>query len=248
MANDRKLQVRFRNVVQVALYECELKGQISDGNWENSTPFNHWQDPCDAMAVVGKPGESLGPVGFRPRRNYGFGSTFLVECVGSRMLFYARAVQAFPELMKRLDDHWNWEEDRNTFTSIDLDKINAVPYSMKDLKADLNDMSRIWAGKPSKEEEKVAKAKVKAEVAAINKAFEDRQRAESYNHQSSRVAFLRQQLKDEEVKLNGLVQEMAEKDGVDSKPEIEWPVETTDETLSGICPDGTSTLDGDPDE
>lgn len=206
------LQVRFRNKVQVALYECELKGQISDGNWENSAPFNHWEDPCAAVAVVGKPGEKLGPVNFWPRRNYGFGSPFLLECVGDRMLFYARAVQVFPELELDTDSHWNWDK-KYTEQQVEAEcAVKGIVYGMKQLKADLNDMSRIFAGKPSKEEEKVAKAKVKAEVDKANKEFYAQQRADRYNHQMMRLARMEEELELERAKLRNLVKEMTEKD------------------------------------
>lgn len=32
-----------RNAVQKALFEQELNGQISDGYWENSRPYDHWK-------------------------------------------------------------------------------------------------------------------------------------------------------------------------------------------------------------
>lgn len=34
-------KINFKNRNQVALYEMELKGQLSDGYWENSRPRNH---------------------------------------------------------------------------------------------------------------------------------------------------------------------------------------------------------------
>lgn len=35
--------ITFQNKVQLALFKCELSGQISDGYWENSVPHNHWR-------------------------------------------------------------------------------------------------------------------------------------------------------------------------------------------------------------
>jgi len=80
-------EIKFRNQAQVILYEEELKGQISDGNWENSRPHNHWRVMCDAVASVGEP---LG-CNFKPLRDYDFDDEELVEDVGYRMLEYVRA-------------------------------------------------------------------------------------------------------------------------------------------------------------
>lgn len=86
------MEIIFSNPVQVALYEEELKGQISDGMWENSTPHDHYKVMCNAKARVAAPGERTGCVGFWPKRYYGFSSKFLYECVGDRMLEIARKV------------------------------------------------------------------------------------------------------------------------------------------------------------
>ena len=36
-----------------AIYDCEIRGQLSDGAWENSTPYNHWQFWNNLETVVG---------------------------------------------------------------------------------------------------------------------------------------------------------------------------------------------------
>ena len=43
--------IGFANQAQVILYMCELCGQISDGHWENSKPYDHWKIPCVAGCV-----------------------------------------------------------------------------------------------------------------------------------------------------------------------------------------------------
>jgi len=101
---EKTMIINFRNEVQVALYECELKGQISDGHWENSRPYDHWIRMCKAKAKVGEP---LGP-NFYPMRTYNFAAKPLVDVVGQRMLFIAKLKMLFPHLsyqtIRELDD------------------------------------------------------------------------------------------------------------------------------------------------
>ena len=75
--------LNVRNKAQVVLFEEELKGQISDGMWEDSKPSNHWMQICSATAKVGQP---LGPVGFIPKRGYMFSHPQLIDIVGDRMI------------------------------------------------------------------------------------------------------------------------------------------------------------------
>lgn len=99
-------KVYFRNRNQVILYECELKGQISDGNWENSQPFHHWEKPCNAEALVAKNEKELG-LNFYPSLNYGFSSPRLFDVVKYRMLFYVKIYNTFPNLS--LDNHHTYD-------------------------------------------------------------------------------------------------------------------------------------------
>lgn len=45
---------------QVAIYRDELRGQLSDGMWENARPFNHWEKICDAEVTWSKNPEDWG--------------------------------------------------------------------------------------------------------------------------------------------------------------------------------------------
>jgi hypothetical protein len=88
------LKIGFRNSVQVVLWNDELRGQISDGYWENARPHNHYKDVSSAVAYTG-PG--LGPQGFWPRRAYNLAAPDLIECVGDRMLEYVRALPGYED-------------------------------------------------------------------------------------------------------------------------------------------------------
>lgn len=102
--------IRFANHAQAILYECELKGQMSDGYWENSRPHDHWKIMCDAEVthafhadldsdVIGK--------NFKPMRKYNFNDKSLVDCVGERMIGFVKFYTAFPDAY--YDDHWDFE-------------------------------------------------------------------------------------------------------------------------------------------
>lgn len=84
---DTNYKIVFRNNNQKILYEQELSGQISDGKWENSRPFNHWNIMTSAKIEVGS---NVG-TNFRPRRKYNFADKSLLEAVAYRMLFHVKA-------------------------------------------------------------------------------------------------------------------------------------------------------------
>ena len=88
--------VGFRNKNQVVLFEKELKGQISDGHWENSRPFGHWEIPCSAVAYVAANDSEIGR-NFQSRK-YNFSDPDLLEVVGNRMQNLVKLGQAFPHI------------------------------------------------------------------------------------------------------------------------------------------------------
>jgi len=47
----------FTSPTAVALWNCEISGQISDGTWENSRPTNHWQFWCRLDVKLGAENE-----------------------------------------------------------------------------------------------------------------------------------------------------------------------------------------------
>lgn len=81
----------LRTVTQAALFEKELKGQISDGHWGNTRPLDHWKVWCNIDVVVG---ENVGRDFWARKDNYNFTDKALLECVGGRMLVIARLAHA----------------------------------------------------------------------------------------------------------------------------------------------------------
>lgn len=129
--------ITFRNLNQKVLYECELKGQISDGHWENARPEDHWIVMTDAEVEVNP--EKVG-CSFHPRRRYNFAAKDLLDVVEDRMLFYVRAVMAYPKLANEIEAHNYWKQ---AMTERQWMKVVKMPYSHRDLIRDLKDMSKI---------------------------------------------------------------------------------------------------------
>jgi hypothetical protein len=85
-------KIVWENQQQKILWDEEMSGQVSDGQWENSYPYDHWERPCKAASmVVGSEGNPMAGLNFYPKRSYGFNKASLLEIVGQRAL---EAVQA----------------------------------------------------------------------------------------------------------------------------------------------------------
>jgi hypothetical protein len=109
----KPLRIAFRTREQAVLFMCELSGQISDGNWENASPHDHWMPMCDAVIAVDPNSPSIN---FRPRRSYNFSDPELLEVVGDRIIWYVKCAKFFPKLtLSELEDvHWDLEYLRPT--------------------------------------------------------------------------------------------------------------------------------------
>lgn len=76
--------LRVRNEAQAILFEEELKGQLSDGMWENTTPHDHWIVWCDAEVVVDP--LNVGRNFWARKTSYRLDHPMLLEVVGDRMI------------------------------------------------------------------------------------------------------------------------------------------------------------------
>lgn len=137
LKEDNMKQINFDNIMQVTLYECEIKGQLSDGHWENTEPDSHWEPMCEAKAKVVGLGEKLG-CNFEPEIEYDF--TELTEYLCDRMIRYVKTVLALPEYALKFDSHWKWEDNLSPEEKAMVDEIE---YTEEDLIEDLSEMSRI---------------------------------------------------------------------------------------------------------
>jgi len=162
-------EIYFENLSQAIIFEAELKGQISDGFWENSRPYNHYVTPCDTEVFVDK--ESPGSHFDGPVKNYNFSSSELLEYIAHRMIEYGKIGKIFENdedlsvnAIAFLAE--NWREVSEIYETGDgfdiykeyiteynltlkkvkklIDNIEKVSYNRKDLKKDLNRMKKIW--------------------------------------------------------------------------------------------------------
>lgn len=83
-------KIVFANATQVLLFNEELSGQISDGHWENATPYDHYERPCRAEVTWHENPDRQG-INFTRKRKYNFASASLLDAVGERMLDIVKA-------------------------------------------------------------------------------------------------------------------------------------------------------------
>lgn len=93
----------FHNLVERALFENEICGQISDGMWENTQPLNHWEAWAEAKVLVDPTGKLVGRNFYARKDNYRLSA--LIEYVGDRMKFYAELTMQFPSEVQECLNH-----------------------------------------------------------------------------------------------------------------------------------------------
>ncbi len=104
-------QIRFENKVQAALFQFKLLGQISDGYWENSRPYDHYKAFSKVEIVVDP--ANPGMTNIWPKRSYNFAAPDLVDVVGSRMVNIANLADKglAGSDIKRFNDYWEQFEN-----------------------------------------------------------------------------------------------------------------------------------------
>ena len=87
-----------RTPAQKAIFEQELQGQLSDGNWENDqTDSRLW----DCEVVVSN--DQIGP-SFKPKYPVNFNDDVILEVVSDRMIEYAQKVDPSYDMEKLVKD------------------------------------------------------------------------------------------------------------------------------------------------
>lgn len=112
-------KIKVANLAQLILLECELKGQISDGKWENARPYEHWRPPCRAEVTVAEPGEKVG-INFTSKP-YNFVDKELLEIVGDRMINAVKFHTAYPNIST--NNHWDFSFNGPTAQKLTIDVI-----------------------------------------------------------------------------------------------------------------------------
>lgn len=95
--------IAVRNPAQAILVEEELKGQLSDGMWENTRPLDHWVQWSRATVVVDP--SNVGRDFWALKDNYRLDHPNLIAWVGDRMIgeVIRRTNQPYDEKSLRSD-------------------------------------------------------------------------------------------------------------------------------------------------
>ena len=87
-----------RSIAQKALFDKEIKGQLSDGQWENCRPLNHWKPWSNAEVTVAAEGAPVGR-NFAARDKYDLTVLAGNDVVRGRMITAVKLVLTFGEQM-----------------------------------------------------------------------------------------------------------------------------------------------------
>jgi len=163
--------ITFKTRAQANIFENEIKGQISDGMWEN-TNGTDWSTWSKTEVLVG---DNSGRTGYV--RKTGFALERLIPIIGDRMIHHARLAIAYPEAsfetLYKLESAkfaMNFTRQDDYYASIrvlvtefgGLDaitvKLAAVGYSTKELRADLKAIKVAMKNEPKAKSEYKAPA------------------------------------------------------------------------------------------
>jgi hypothetical protein len=154
-------QIRFENKIQVALFNHELRGQISDGYWENSRPYDHYKAFTKAEIIVDP--SNPGMTSIWTKRSYNFAAPMLVDVVGDRMVNIANladkgydssVIERFQEYYSQFEnpgDSEYWQKHAAHFAEVfgtkeAWDIAVKGEYDLKRVKKELKRMSEIVNG------------------------------------------------------------------------------------------------------
>ena len=97
------------NMEQKIIFFCEMQGQLSDGNWENTRPHDHWKIWCnldwnDIKVDPYDVGRNFYPI----KDNYNFANKQLLDIVGERIITKINLVLQLgePILAMLKENHW----------------------------------------------------------------------------------------------------------------------------------------------
>lgn len=154
----------FENKDQQILWQHELVGQISDGMWENSMPYDHWEywSDCDTDIALNHIVPGVYHSYFRPRKT-GYRFTALIEHIGDRMIGYVRMSRLTTNRDLICAGEYLLESNLKTLAEVKhfikhndytkpylksltqdlIDKFWSINYMVKDLRKDLVKINKI---------------------------------------------------------------------------------------------------------
>lgn len=120
------------NEAQRIIFESEMKGQLSDGMWENSSPCDHWMPWCDAEVILSDENNDLGRNFYACKSNYDFANSELLkgdgdwDGVGPRIIFKVKAHMLLELQVEQLGHSFpdSVEDYDNRFKYVKQDAIN----------------------------------------------------------------------------------------------------------------------------
>ena len=155
-ASEIKTQMFFAETSQLLLFAGEMLGQISDGKYENSKPWNHWLwVASDKLEYITKTSGDLGYISnYEHKKKYTI--TDLIKYIkngedwSDRMLYYGKLGHVLDDLkFFKTNDKINYKEaeaicdvieyigGKNITTTGELDTIEDIPQYIK------NTLSRV---------------------------------------------------------------------------------------------------------
>ena len=165
-ASTQNNTIYFPTGSAVALWNWEFTGQISDGMWENTRPYDHWRSWCNMNVKIGNARRSRNTSHRILKTGYSFGS--LKECCGDRMLKYGRfgkavgndilnmgsevrtIIEEFPNETFNLEEFKKSMIERRTYRNAEyywrgleqkhIDAYNRTTYTNKDLTEDIRNV------------------------------------------------------------------------------------------------------------
>ena len=128
-----RVKLYVQNKVQKALFDGELKGQISDGMWEDATPDDHWKPWSTAVVKVSDKCFGTNSGGMRIKRNYDFTDINLMVAVGNRMVSIANMTESgvkptdvdkfAPSVTGTTEGEFKWRASTSDYYKKELDEI-----------------------------------------------------------------------------------------------------------------------------
>ena len=87
--------ISFTTKTALALWKAEICGQLSDGMWENTAPYDHWKFWCNLDPVLGTENKVTTPYPYLCKKT-GYNIAGLYEVIGDRMLKIGRLAKVTP--------------------------------------------------------------------------------------------------------------------------------------------------------
>jgi len=87
--------ISFTSRTALQLWKSEITGQLSDGMWENTAPYDHWKFWCNLTPVLGTENKVETPFPYLCKKT-GYNIAGLYEFIGDRMLKIGRMAKVNP--------------------------------------------------------------------------------------------------------------------------------------------------------